>query len=403
VTNDLVTVRGRLTNYFGGSHPGGGSSQWREVLRLEQDGDALEVVLEQSSAKDALAGFKENDLLEVTGIVQPEDGTPAVRLRLRELTDIRSLGPDPTLTRSQKLRYLLLSVGAVALVLLWVWQLRRTVASKVADLAQAKAVLEREVEERRKAEAELDRALAAEREVGELKSRFVSLVSHEFRTPLGITMSAVELLRNYLDRLSPAKRNELLEDIHLATLRMSSMMEQVLLLGKVEAGKITFRSLPIHLAELGEKLADESISATSRKCAIYFTAENDVSGAMGDESLLRHTFSNLLSNAAKYTDGDHPVEFTVRREGDSALFTVCDRGIGIPQADQTRLFEAFHRARNVGETPGTGLGLLIVKRCVEMHHGTISFSSTEGQGTEFYVRLPLFAQAAAAIAGRGGK
>lgn len=238
--------------------------------------------------------------------------------------------------------------------------------------------------------AQQARELAAEREVSELKSRFVALVSHEFRTPLGITMSAVELLRNYADRLPPDKLKELLQDIYSATLRMSGLMEQVLLLGRVEAGKIGFQVAPIDLEVLGSKLVDETLSATSRRCPVKFRVEGDLNAAYGDESLLRHVFSNLLSNAVKYSPNNSEVEFTVRREGSDAIFSVRDRGIGIPEADRPRLFEAFHRASNVGQTQGTGLGLLIVRRCVELHRGTISFESQENQGTTFTVRLPLF-------------
>lgn len=387
--SDLVTVRGRMKSYSSATLPGG-QNRWRETLKLEQDGAELEVVLEDPGAKGQFAGFKVDDLVEATGIVRPEEGTPAYRLCVRASQDVHSLGIDPALTKKRQLQILAIGVGGMAAALLWVVLLRRKVAARVADLGEANRRLEKEVEERKRAQAELDRALVAEREVGELKTRFVSLVSHEFRTPLGITMSAVELLRNYLDRLPPEKLQELLDDIHRATLRMSAMMEQVLLLGRVEAGRLTFQTLPLDLAELGGKLVDESLSATNRKDGIEFQAENDLAGAKGDEVLIRHIFSNLLSNAVKYSPGQKGVEFRVRREGESALFVVRDRGIGIPAADQARLFEAFHRATNVGETPGTGLGLLIVKRCVELHHGTISFDSQEGQGTTFYVRLPLF-------------
>ena len=236
-----------------------------------------------------------------------------------------------------------------------------------------------------------ERELAVEREVNELKGRFVSMVSHEFQTPLGITMSAVELLRNYLNRLPPAKLTELLEDIYQSTLRMSGLMEQVLLLGRVESGRAGFRSLPLDLPELVARIGDETQSATNRRCEIRVRAgAPELSGANGDESLLRHILSNLVSNAVKYSPAGGQVELTVRRDRDEAVFTVVDQGLGIPQADQGRLFEAFHRAANVGQTPGTGLGLLIVKRCVDLHRGRIEFVSEEGRGSTFTVYLPLF-------------
>jgi len=240
-------------------------------------------------------------------------------------------------------------------------------------------------------EETIRRALENERELNELRSRFTSIVSHEFRTPLGIIMSAVELLRNYFDRLDDARRTELFDDIHGATRRMAALMEQVLVLGRADAGKLTFSPAPLDLEALCLKLTDESQSATVRRCPVEMAFENDLSGATGDEPLLRHIFSNLLSNAAKYSPSGSRVEFRVRRDGDAAEFVVKDGGIGIPMNDQSRMFEAFQRAGNVGEIPGSGLGLLITKRCVELHGGSIGFVSEAGAGTAFTVRLPVFA------------
>ena len=238
--------------------------------------------------------------------------------------------------------------------------------------------------------------LQMERELSELKGRFVSMVSHEFRTPLGITMSAVELLGNYADRLTPERRSELLEDIRGSTLRMAGLMEQVLLLGRVESGRLDFRPSPLDLPDLLTRLADETVSATHHRCPIQVRAEPGMlAGCQGDESLLRHILSNLLSNAVKYSPPGAPVELTAGRDGADVVLQIRDRGIGIPEADRARLFEAFHRASNVGQTPGTGLGLLIVKRCAGLHQGTLTFESVEGTGTVFTVRLPMFGAPAA--------
>lgn len=249
----------------------------------------------------------------------------------------------------------------------------------IEDFAQTEALALRREQE-----------LQIEREVGQLKSSFVSMVSHEFRTPLGITMSAVELLRNYRDRLLPAKQNELLDDIHDSTRHMSDLMEQVLLLGRVEAGKLGCKPAPIDLPALAEKLADETVSATHLKCPVHVRADGELAGAMADESLVRHILGNLIANAVKYSPAGTPVELVLRRERDSAVFLVRDRGIGIPEADLPQLFQAFSRASNVGDIPGSGLGLVIVKRCVDLHGGTLSVKSRPGDGTEFTVRLPAF-------------
>lgn len=244
---------------------------------------------------------------------------------------------------------------------------------------------------RKKAEQDILRALEAEKELGELKSRFVSMVSHEFRTPLGIVMSAVELLQHYIDRLSAEKRAQLLGDIRNATRRMGELMEQVLLLGRVEAGRLKADLAPLALEPLCHRLLDESFSATSGRCPIKLVVDVPAEcEAVGDEALMRHIFSNLLSNASKYSPEGTTVRWNVQRDGEDAVFNVVDQGIGIPVADLPRLFEAFHRGRNVGETQGTGLGLLIVKHCVELHGGSIDVASEEGVGTTFTVRLPLF-------------
>lgn len=254
--------------------------------------------------------------------------------------------------------------------------------------------LERRVAERtgelESARQDLAKALDAERELSALKNRFVSMVSHEFRTPLGVIMSAVELLHHYEGRLETEQREELFADIRGATKSMTGLMEQVLLLGRVEAGKLGFRALPVDLPVVLRKLVGEASSLFSGKCEVKLTLDADVHQALADETLLRHIFSNLVGNAIKYSPAGSEVGLTLRREAEDAVFQIADRGIGIPEADRGHLFEAFHRCGNVGEIQGTGLGLVIVKRCVEMHSGTLTFESEVGQGTTFTVRLPLF-------------
>lgn len=276
-----------------------------------------------------------------------------------------------------------------------------TIHTDITDMKRAEEAmlamnqtLEQRVNERTQelklAQTDLIRALEQERELNELKSRFVTMVSHEFRTPLGIIMSAIELIRHYEDRLPPDQRRELCDDIFSATRLMASLMEQVLVLGRVEAGKLGCRVQPLDLETLVGKLTDESLSATNRKCPVEWSAENSLDGAVADEALLRHIFSNLITNAVKYSPADSVVRITARREGKDAVFQVIDHGIGIPAEDRARLFEAFYRCGNVGEIPGTGLGLLIVKRCVDLHGGSLHVESEVGKGTTFTVRIPMF-------------
>lgn len=240
------------------------------------------------------------------------------------------------------------------------------------------------------ARLELAQALEQERELGELKSRFVSMVSHEFRTPLGVTMSAVELLTHYRDKLSEEKTTELYQDIRSATQTMVEMMEQVLLLGRTEAGRLTHNAFPLELETLMRTIGAEVESVADRPGAVAWVCDDSLDGARADELLLRHIFSNLISNAVKYSPPDAEVRCRLWREGAEAVFEIEDSGIGIPEKDRAHLFEAFHRCGNVGEAPGTGLGLVIVKRCVDLHGGQLTFESEEGKGTTFTVRLPLY-------------
>ena len=240
------------------------------------------------------------------------------------------------------------------------------------------------------ARKELNEALLAERELGELKSRFVGMVSHEFRTPLGVTMSAVEVIRHYDEQLTADKRRELCDDIYSATRNMASLMEHVLLLGRVEAGKLGFKPMPLSLAGLIQKIVDEQQSISESRCPIRIEIEGELDGAVGDEALIRHVLGNLISNAVKYSPTGEPVTVKIERRGSEAVCSIVDRGIGSPEKDQEHLFESFNRASNVGDIPGTGLGLVIVKRCVEFHGGNISLLSAAGQGTTFTVVLPVF-------------
>lgn len=248
-----------------------------------------------------------------------------------------------------------------------------------------------DISERKRAEVEMWRALERERELSQLKSNFVSMVSHEFRTPLGIILSSGQILSDYLDQLAPAERREHLEAIAHSSKHMANLMEEVLVLSRVESGKLALEPAPVYLANLCRRVADEVRSATSQACRIDLIVEGDCGVARADERLLRHILTNLLTNAVKYSTKGARVEFLLGRENRHAICCIRDRGIGIPEADLPRLFSAFHRGSNVGQISGSGLGLVIVKRCVELHGGSIRVDSKVGEGTTVTVKLPVFA------------
>jgi PAS domain S-box-containing protein len=242
---------------------------------------------------------------------------------------------------------------------------------------------------RKQAEAELLRTLAREKELGQLRSNFVSVVSHEFRTPLGIIQSSAEILEDYLEQLEPAERKAHLQSIRNNTSRMARLMEEALLIGSLDAGKMEFKAALLDPRTFVRRLVDEVLSATGRRCPIKFSLHKVPAAIQADERLLRHIFTNLLTNAVKYSDAGQVVWFEIGRDKAEIVCLVRDQGLGIPEADQKWLFNAFHRGHNVSDRPGTGLGLVIVKRCVDLHGGKIKVESKLHEGTIVTVRLPI--------------
>jgi signal transduction histidine kinase len=258
-----------------------------------------------------------------------------------------------------------------------------------ADLARGSIWINVDVTERRRAKEEILRALEQEKELNELKSRFVAMTSHEFRTPLATILSSGELLEHYGARLPAEEKQELYLSIRTAVERMTKMLDNVLTIGRAEASMLEFKPAPTDLAAFCESLADEMRLAASRKHSLDYSYDGARGMVKADEKLLRHVLVNLISNAFKYSPEGGPVAFQVRVGNGEAAFEVVDRGIGIPSEDQPRLFETFHRARNVGSISGTGLGLAIVKKSLDLHGGSIHFDSAPGRGTSFRVTIPL--------------
>ena len=247
-----------------------------------------------------------------------------------------------------------------------------------------------DITQRKRSEEELLHTLEREKELGQLKSNFVSMVSHEFRTPLGIIQSSAELLREFHQKMQPAERDEQLDSIARNTRRMAGMMEGVLVLSRLDAGKLDFHPAPLDLNLFCRRIVDEVLSATNRRAKIELMLHDIPSTAKADEQLLGHIFMNLLSNAVKYSEPGATVHFTIKRDNRNAVCVVHDSGIGISESDQQQLFKAFHRGTNVGTRPGTGLGLLLVKRCAELHGGKVRVTSRVGEGTTVTVRLPIW-------------
>jgi PAS domain S-box-containing protein len=246
-----------------------------------------------------------------------------------------------------------------------------------------------DITERKQLEQELRVALEKEKELNELKSRFVAMTSHEFRTPLSTILSSSELLEHYRYKWSEEKQLTHLHRIQAAVQRMNEMLNDVLVIGKAEAGKIEYKPTAFDLVAYCSHIVKEAELNQNNHCLISFTSQHPSISCCMDEKLLGYILSNLLSNAIKYSPESSTVNLNLAYEDEQAVFTIQDRGIGIPQEDLPHLFESFHRARNVGNILGTGLGLAIVKKCVNIHKGRISVVTRLGVGTTFTVTLPL--------------
>jgi len=241
---------------------------------------------------------------------------------------------------------------------------------------------------RLQAELTQRQTLQRQTELNDMKSRFISVASHEFRTPLAFILSSAELLKHYGDRLPETEKAEVIATIETGVQRMTQMLDRVLLLGKVEAQMLEFQPTEVDLQTLCQDLVEDArIQHSEAGCELALEFEARPATGLFDEKLLRHIFGNLLSNAIKYSPQGGKVLFRVFSSGSHVVFEVSDQGIGIPAEELPHLFEWFHRASNVGEIQGTGLGLAIVKNSVDLHGGRIEVDSVVGQGTRFTVTI----------------
>lgn len=256
----------------------------------------------------------------------------------------------------------------------------------------AEALLQRTNEELelkvRDRTAELQQANEQLQELSELKSRFVSMVCHEFRNPLNNILLAASSLERYDAQLSPDHRREYLYSIKTDVERMTQMIDDILVIGKIEAHKLMIQPTPIDLVQFCQSLVTElQLTPDWQPCIVISRHRHLVTEL--DEKLLRSILTNLLANAMHYSRDRTPIKLQLLKRQGQVILRVIDQGIGIPQEDMPYLFEPFHRGKNVSNIPGTGLGLNIVKRFVDLHHGQIQVDSTLNVGTTFTITLPL--------------
>ncbi|MFN6486023.1 MULTISPECIES: ATP-binding protein [unclassified Nostoc] len=241
----------------------------------------------------------------------------------------------------------------------------------------------------RESEERTRQALAKEQELNELKSNFIAMVSHEFRTPMTTIQTAVDILEYNNDKITNDRRTKYFERIQNAINQMLHLLDEILFLSKTEAAKLECKPTLLNLENFCSELTDIFQINAGSKHQIIFTFQGEPTQAQIDEDLLNCILTNLISNAIKYSPQHDTIWFDLICKDSLATFQVRDRGMGIPLKDQTRLFQTFYRASNVGVIQGTGLGLTIVKKCVELHGGYIQLESEQGVGTTVIVTLPL--------------
>lgn len=260
------------------------------------------------------------------------------------------------------------------------------VGQDITELMQYRKSLEQKVEERTR---ELMEALKKERDVVELKNRFVAIASHEFRSPLSSMQAYSNFIRLHLKTATELEINEKLSELDTKIQYMMHLLDDVLTYGKSDAGKIQLITAPVSPSQFFLKIIEEVKNSTHNTHEIKTTFKNLPDQILADEKLLRNVFINLLTNAIKFSPGKLCIELEARVENNYWIVSVKDTGMGIPHHELNKIFEPFLRGKSTSHIDGTGLGLSIVKKAVELLNGTIHVQSVPGKGSDFTVTIPF--------------
>jgi signal transduction histidine kinase len=267
--------------------------------------------------------------------------------------------------------------------------LHQTVEQRTSELNEINHNLQIEIVKREMIEAQLRETLVKEQELNQFRCYITAMASHDLRLPLSNISLVTELLQQYRNNIPEAKQEQYLDRIQAAVKQMNQLLNDIVDISEIESGKVNLKIEPLELLHFCQDLIEEVCMATQSKCVIQFSSTLARGIVHVDEKSMRQILINLLSNAVKYSPAGTTVTFELLADPESVTFRIQDQGVGIPEADQVRLFEPFYRASNVRDVEGTGLGLAIVKRYVDAYQGTIALISQVNSGTIFTVRLPL--------------
>ena len=274
--------------------------------------------------------------------------------------------------------------------------LRHYATDLEATIRERTFALEDMVRQLREARNQADIALKKEKEINQLKTRFVSMASHEFRSPLSSIQLSAALIEHYYDRLDKARVLNHTQKIKMSVTDLTNTLSDFLSVEKIEAGSVEPLYKDVDLTRLAKNIVEEMRMLARQRQTIRYHHTGTQSNCQLDENLLKHCIVNLLTNAIKYTADDGLIELRTILHGDKCVVMVKDNGIGIPEDDKQNLFKPFFRGNNARDIPGTGLGLNIVERYLALMGGTITFASNRLSGTVFTISIPLTNQVVAA-------
>ncbi|MGK7953623.1 MAG: PAS domain S-box protein [Xenococcaceae cyanobacterium] len=271
------------------------------------------------------------------------------------------------------------------------WRTLEAIAQQFIEDAPQRRIMvnSRDITERKRLD-EVRMALEREKDLSILKTRFFSMASHEFRTPLSTVLAAAQLLENS-PNVSHNREKWLrnLNRIQDSVKHMVQLLDDILTINRAETGKLEFNPEPLNLEQFCRQFVEEMQLSTGTEHNLKFACQGEQTYACLDKKLLRSILANLLSNAIKYSPQGGQILFSLNFESDNITMQIRDRGVGISAEDQKQLFEPFYRGKNVRQIPGTGLGLVVVKKCVDLHGGNMAIASELGRGTTVTIKLPL--------------
>lgn len=251
-------------------------------------------------------------------------------------------------------------------------------------------VLKEAINKLEKTKDELDESLQREKDLNVMKSRFISIASHEFRTPLSTMLSSMNLIEKYNKLNDDEKRDKHIERIKQSIKLLTEILNDILSVNKLEEGKVIVNPAEVELIGFIQNIISE-IKEVAKKGQRIVLNSNEITKLpiYHDIKFIRHILLNLISNAIKFSPENSAISIAIKKDKTQFRFYVIDKGIGIPEQNKKQLFERFYRAENVEQIQGTGLGLSIVAQYAQLMGGSVTFESSEGLGSEFCVELPL--------------